>query len=185
MKLLAVAVIIFGVWMSTHNDGCRRSLTFPVIALGGFIFLMWVYTTFTIGITQQWFLLMFLFLCVCVYLLFMKCLWSDAFQIHNRISWRVQEKCGASLDCILHLPCSVFCFFCWKLLNFNLPWHDWFSFEVSCRAPDRFDRDSCLYRTGVSLIFLMVNRQNSAVESLKISAFVLQVHCNKQWFWPY
>ncbi|KAL1214527.1 Tetraspanin-10 [Cardamine amara subsp. amara] len=38
--LLAVAVIIFGVWMSTHNDGCRRSLTFPVIALGGFIFLI-------------------------------------------------------------------------------------------------------------------------------------------------
>lgn len=38
--LLAVAVIIFGVWMSTHNDGCRRSLTFPVLALGGFIFLI-------------------------------------------------------------------------------------------------------------------------------------------------
>lgn len=37
------------------------------------------------------------------------------FQIHNRVSWRVQEKCGASLDCILRLPYSVLCFFCWKI----------------------------------------------------------------------
>ncbi|CAN8240672.1 unnamed protein product [Cochlearia groenlandica] len=36
--LLAVAVIVLGVWMSTHNDGCRRSLTFPVLALAAFIF---------------------------------------------------------------------------------------------------------------------------------------------------
>ncbi|RDX88446.1 putative DEAD-box ATP-dependent RNA helicase 33 [Mucuna pruriens] len=32
--LLAIAVIIFGVWMSTHHDGCRKSLTLPVIGLG-------------------------------------------------------------------------------------------------------------------------------------------------------
>ncbi|KAG5098097.1 hypothetical protein JHK82_047951 [Glycine max] len=32
--LLAIAVIIFGVWMSTHHDGCRKSLTMPVIGLG-------------------------------------------------------------------------------------------------------------------------------------------------------
>ncbi|GMN32230.1 hypothetical protein TIFTF001_003575 [Ficus carica] len=31
--LLAVAVVVFGVWMSTHHDGCRRSLTLPVICL--------------------------------------------------------------------------------------------------------------------------------------------------------
>ncbi|XP_010255453.1 PREDICTED: tetraspanin-10 isoform X1 [Nelumbo nucifera] len=35
--LLAIAVICFGVWMSTHHDGCRKSLTLPVLALGGFI----------------------------------------------------------------------------------------------------------------------------------------------------
>ncbi|XP_010533695.1 PREDICTED: tetraspanin-10 [Tarenaya hassleriana] len=38
--LLAVAVVIFGVWLSTHNDGCRRSLTMPVLALGAFIFVI-------------------------------------------------------------------------------------------------------------------------------------------------
>ncbi|KAG4930899.1 hypothetical protein JHK84_047883 [Glycine max] len=34
VELLAIAVIIFGVWMSTHHDGCRKSLTVPVIGLG-------------------------------------------------------------------------------------------------------------------------------------------------------
>ncbi|KAL5188750.1 DEAD-box ATP-dependent RNA helicase 48 [Glycine soja] len=38
--LLAIAVIIFGVWMSTHHDGCRKSLTVPVIGLGAVIFLI-------------------------------------------------------------------------------------------------------------------------------------------------
>ncbi|KAK4478894.1 hypothetical protein RD792_014400 [Penstemon davidsonii] len=38
--LLAVAVICFGVWMSSHNDSCRRSLTLPVIGLGAVIFLV-------------------------------------------------------------------------------------------------------------------------------------------------
>jgi predicted small integral membrane protein len=40
VQLLAIAVVIFGVWMSTHHDGCRRSLTLPVLGLGAFIFLM-------------------------------------------------------------------------------------------------------------------------------------------------
>ncbi|KAK7251284.1 hypothetical protein RIF29_34339 [Crotalaria pallida] len=38
--LLAIAVIIFGVWMSTHHDGCRKSLTLPVISLGAVIFII-------------------------------------------------------------------------------------------------------------------------------------------------
>ncbi|XP_026407034.1 tetraspanin-10-like isoform X2 [Papaver somniferum] len=38
--LLAVAIVCFGVWMSTHHDGCRKSLTLPVLALGGFILLI-------------------------------------------------------------------------------------------------------------------------------------------------
>ncbi|CAK9141863.1 unnamed protein product [Ilex paraguariensis] len=38
--LLAVAVIGFGVWMSTHHDGCRKSLTLPVLGLGALIFLI-------------------------------------------------------------------------------------------------------------------------------------------------
>ncbi|KAJ6701679.1 TETRASPANIN-8-RELATED [Salix koriyanagi] len=38
--LLAIAVIIFGVWMSTHHDSCRRSLTLPVLGLGAVIFLV-------------------------------------------------------------------------------------------------------------------------------------------------
>ncbi|XP_018828645.1 tetraspanin-10 isoform X2 [Juglans regia] len=38
--LLSVAVIIFGIWMSTHHDGCRRSLTLPVLGLGAFIFVI-------------------------------------------------------------------------------------------------------------------------------------------------
>ncbi|KAG6788348.1 hypothetical protein POTOM_004413 [Populus tomentosa] len=37
--LLAIAVIIFGVWMSTHHDSCRRSLTLPVLGLGAVIFI--------------------------------------------------------------------------------------------------------------------------------------------------
>ncbi|XP_043714255.1 tetraspanin-10 isoform X1 [Telopea speciosissima] len=38
--LLAVAVICFGVWMSTHHDGCRKSLTLPVLGLGALILLV-------------------------------------------------------------------------------------------------------------------------------------------------
>ncbi|KAF8027396.1 hypothetical protein BT93_E0333 [Corymbia citriodora subsp. variegata] len=38
--LLAVAVIGFGVWMSTHDDNCRKSLTLPVLGLGAFIFVI-------------------------------------------------------------------------------------------------------------------------------------------------
>ncbi|KAL1355821.1 tetraspanin-10 [Arachis hypogaea] len=36
--LLAIAVIVFGMWMSNHHDGCRKSLTVPMIGLGAFIF---------------------------------------------------------------------------------------------------------------------------------------------------
>lgn len=32
--LLAAAVICFGVWMGTHHDGCRKSLTLPILGLG-------------------------------------------------------------------------------------------------------------------------------------------------------
>ncbi|GLU05777.1 hypothetical protein SLE2022_228580 [Rubroshorea leprosula] len=38
--LLAVAVVIFGVWMSTHDDKCRKSLTLPVLGLGACIFII-------------------------------------------------------------------------------------------------------------------------------------------------
>ncbi|RYR58727.1 hypothetical protein Ahy_A05g024610 isoform A [Arachis hypogaea] len=38
--LLAIAVIVFGMWMSNHHDGCRKSLTVPMIGLGAFIFFM-------------------------------------------------------------------------------------------------------------------------------------------------
>lgn len=41
MQLLAIVVVVFGVWMSTHHDGCRRSLTLPVIGIGAVIFLMY------------------------------------------------------------------------------------------------------------------------------------------------
>ncbi|KAL2543487.1 Tetraspanin-10 [Forsythia ovata] len=37
---LAIAVIGFGVWMSTHHDGCRKALTIPVLGLGAVIFLI-------------------------------------------------------------------------------------------------------------------------------------------------
>uniref|UniRef100_A0A0E0M9F3 Tetraspanin n=1 Tax=Oryza punctata TaxID=4537 RepID=A0A0E0M9F3_ORYPU len=33
--ILAILVVGFGFWMSTHNDECRRSLTIPVMGLGG------------------------------------------------------------------------------------------------------------------------------------------------------
>jgi hypothetical protein len=39
-QILALLVVGFGFWMSTHNDECRRSLTIPVMGLGGVIFLM-------------------------------------------------------------------------------------------------------------------------------------------------
>jgi hypothetical protein len=42
-QMLAILVVGFGFWMSTHNDECRRSLTIPVMALGGVIFLMYAY----------------------------------------------------------------------------------------------------------------------------------------------
>ncbi|KAI7986458.1 Oligouridylate-binding protein 1B [Camellia lanceoleosa] len=40
VKLLAVAVIGFGIWMSSHNDGCRKSPTLPVLGLGAVIFVI-------------------------------------------------------------------------------------------------------------------------------------------------
>ncbi|KAL4565526.1 hypothetical protein LXL04_029624 [Taraxacum kok-saghyz] len=38
--LVAVGVIGFGVWISTHHDGCRKSLTLPILGLGAVIFLI-------------------------------------------------------------------------------------------------------------------------------------------------
>ncbi|CAK8579158.1 unnamed protein product [Lathyrus sativus] len=38
--VLAMIVIIFGVWMSTRHDACRKSLTIPVLSIGGVIFLI-------------------------------------------------------------------------------------------------------------------------------------------------
>lgn len=38
--LLAVGVIGFGIWMSAHHDVCRKSLTLPVLGLGGVIFVV-------------------------------------------------------------------------------------------------------------------------------------------------
>ncbi|EHA8588510.1 hypothetical protein COCNU_scaffold005556G000010 [Cocos nucifera] len=39
-KILAIAVICFGIWMSTHHDACRRTLTVPVMGLGALILLV-------------------------------------------------------------------------------------------------------------------------------------------------
>uniref|UniRef100_A0A1D1ZG29 CD82 antigen n=1 Tax=Anthurium amnicola TaxID=1678845 RepID=A0A1D1ZG29_9ARAE len=38
--LLAVVIICFGVWMSTHHDDCRKSLTLPVLGVGALILLI-------------------------------------------------------------------------------------------------------------------------------------------------
>lgn len=38
--VLAIVVIIFGVWMSTRPDACRKSLTIPVLSIGAVIFLI-------------------------------------------------------------------------------------------------------------------------------------------------
>ncbi|KAL9994111.1 putative tetraspanin/Peripherin [Helianthus debilis subsp. tardiflorus] len=38
--LVAVVVIGYGVWMSSHHDGCHKSLTLPVMGLGSTIFLI-------------------------------------------------------------------------------------------------------------------------------------------------
>ncbi|KAJ6849904.1 tetraspanin-10 [Iris pallida] len=35
--ILAIAVICFGIWMSTHHDECRKYLTLPVMGLGALI----------------------------------------------------------------------------------------------------------------------------------------------------
>ncbi|KAI3756443.1 hypothetical protein L1987_56263 [Smallanthus sonchifolius] len=37
---VALGVIGFGVWISTHHDGCRKSLTLPVLGLGALIFVI-------------------------------------------------------------------------------------------------------------------------------------------------
>ncbi|KAJ3682216.1 hypothetical protein LUZ60_014789 [Juncus effusus] len=38
--MLAIGVICFGIWMSSHSDECKRSLTIPVMCLGGLILLI-------------------------------------------------------------------------------------------------------------------------------------------------
>lgn len=40
MQFIAIGVIGFGIWMSSHTDGCRKSLTLPVLALGAIILVM-------------------------------------------------------------------------------------------------------------------------------------------------
>ncbi|KAK6947710.1 hypothetical protein RJ641_001183 [Dillenia turbinata] len=43
MQILAIAVVGIGIWMSTHHDRCRRSLTLPVLAL------WWVFLDIDVG----------------------------------------------------------------------------------------------------------------------------------------
>ncbi|PWA99045.1 tetraspanin10 [Artemisia annua] len=38
--LVALVVMGYGVWMSTHHDSCRKSLTLPIIGLGSLIFVI-------------------------------------------------------------------------------------------------------------------------------------------------
>lgn len=44
VQVLAMVVIIFGLWMSTRHDACRKSLTIPVLSIGAVIFLMLVFS---------------------------------------------------------------------------------------------------------------------------------------------
>uniref|UniRef100_A0A452YJC8 Uncharacterized protein n=1 Tax=Aegilops tauschii subsp. strangulata TaxID=200361 RepID=A0A452YJC8_AEGTS len=55
--ILAILVVGFGFWMSTHNDECRRSLTIPVMGLGGVIFLMYAVAGRIRGCLEEHFLL--------------------------------------------------------------------------------------------------------------------------------
>ncbi|GKE38255.1 tetraspanin-10 isoform X1 [Tanacetum coccineum] len=38
--LVALVVMGYGVWMSTHHDSCRKSLALPIIGLGSLIFII-------------------------------------------------------------------------------------------------------------------------------------------------
>nr|GEZ92024.1 tetraspanin-10 isoform X1 [Tanacetum cinerariifolium] len=38
--LVALVVMGYGVWMSTHHDSCQKSLTLPIIGLGSLIFII-------------------------------------------------------------------------------------------------------------------------------------------------
>ncbi|CAL1375382.1 unnamed protein product [Linum trigynum] len=38
--VLAIGIVVYGVWMSTHHDSCKKSLTLPILFLGAFIFLI-------------------------------------------------------------------------------------------------------------------------------------------------
>ncbi|KAK6947596.1 hypothetical protein RJ641_001069, partial [Dillenia turbinata] len=42
--IMAIAALGFGIWMSTHHDECRRSLTLPVLGVGVVICLMFIVT---------------------------------------------------------------------------------------------------------------------------------------------
>ncbi|KMZ56962.1 Tetraspanin-10 [Zostera marina] len=37
---VAVAIVFFGIWMSTHHDDCKKSLTIPIMGLGAVILLI-------------------------------------------------------------------------------------------------------------------------------------------------
>ncbi|GJN19811.1 hypothetical protein PR202_gb07121 [Eleusine coracana subsp. coracana] len=54
-QILALLVVGFGFWMSTHNDACRRSLTIPVMGLGGVIFVMYASNCISrLNDTKKW-----------------------------------------------------------------------------------------------------------------------------------
>ncbi|XP_073065252.1 tetraspanin-10-like isoform X3 [Primulina eburnea] len=66
--LLAVAVIGYGVWMSTHHDSCKRSLILPVIILGALIFVLSI-TGFFGALKNSSFLLWIYLILLCIILL--------------------------------------------------------------------------------------------------------------------
>ncbi|XP_075492818.1 tetraspanin-10-like isoform X1 [Primulina tabacum] len=66
--LLAVAVIGYGVWMSTHHDSCKRSLILPVIILGALIFVLSIIGFFG-ALKNSSFLLWIYLILLCIILL--------------------------------------------------------------------------------------------------------------------
>jgi len=95
-QILALLVVGFGFWMSTHNDECRRSLTIPVIALGGVIFLMCASHLHPASCG--------------IYLGELSCStynlahWRFMLQIAHRIPWCLEEHFLLALDSILAFP---------------------------------------------------------------------------------
>jgi hypothetical protein len=97
VQVLAMVVIIFGVWMSTRHDACRKSLTIPVavLSIGAVIFLM------SVILQSLWFWCLIFVLNMFSYYIVLYHIFVLHIQIHSWFFGCHEKKLHIAMGCIL------------------------------------------------------------------------------------